>query len=116
MYLYCGVALQTGGVNDVKLLDQYLVYEKASKVNYWEFPGVPVVKTLPSTAGVVDLIAWRGSKDLTCLVAKKQKNRNNIATISIKILKMFHIKKKKKTLKNVKYYYYHLKCFSTSPI
>lgn len=93
MYLYCGVALQTGGVNDVKLLDQCLAYEKASNVNYWEFPGVPVVKTLPSTAGVVDLITWRGSRDPTCLMAKKQKNRNNIATISIKIFKMFHIKK-----------------------
>ena len=56
MYLYCGVALKTGGLNNVKLLDQCLAYGKASSVNYWNFPGVPVVKTLPSSAAVVDLM------------------------------------------------------------
>ena len=40
----------------MKLLDQCLAYEKASSVNYWDFPGVPVVKTLPSSAAVVDLM------------------------------------------------------------
>jgi len=43
---------------------------------------------------------WSGSQDPTCHPAEKSKqNRSNIATISIKTLKMVHIKRKKAIFK-----------------
>ena len=37
-------------------------YYSALKSNEWDFPGGPVVKTLPSDAGDVGLIPGRGTK------------------------------------------------------
>ena len=54
-----------------------------------------MVKTLPSNAKGADLSPGWEAKIPTCLVAKKSKHKNksNIVTNSIKILKMIHIKK-----------------------
>ena len=41
-----------------------------------DFPGGPVVKTLPSNAGGVGLIPVWGAKDPICLMAKKQKHES----------------------------------------
>ena len=63
-----------------------------------DFPGGPVVKTLPSNAGGVGSIPGQGAKIPHVSWSKNQsiKNRSNIVTNSIKTLKMVHIKKKKK--------------------
>ena len=60
-----------------------------------DFPGGPVVKTLPSNAGREGLIPGRGAKIPHALRPKNQNiNRSNIVTNSIKTLKkMVHIKK-----------------------
>ena len=61
-----------------------------------DFPGGPVVKTLPSNAGGADLIPIQWAKDPTCLAAKKKTknkkqkqkqkniNKNNTVTNSVK--------------------------------
>ena len=60
----------------------------------WDFPGDPVVMTLPSNAVGTGLIPGWGAKILHFQQPKsKIKNRNNIVTSSIKTLKMVHIKK-----------------------
>ena len=69
-----------------------------------DFPGGPVVKTLPCNAGGVGSIHDQGAKVLhtsrtttatTKKPAEKQNinNRSNIVTNSIKTLKMVHVKK-----------------------
>ena len=59
-----------------------------------DFPGCPVVKTLPSNAGRVDSISGQGAKIPHSLGPKhKKKNRSTIVTNSIKTLKVVHIKK-----------------------
>ena len=65
-----------------------------------DFPGSPVVKTVPSNAGGVGSIPGWGAKILHVLQPKNQ-NRSNIVTNSIKTLKMIHIKK---ILKKIKLY------------
>ena len=42
-----------------------------------DFPGGPVVKTLPSNAGGADLIPIQWAKDPTCLAAKKKQKTKN---------------------------------------
>ena len=65
-----------------------------------DFPGDPVVKTLPSNAeGTGSIPGWEAK--ILHASARKQNNSNNknkgsIATNSIKTFKMVHIKKKKK--------------------
>ena len=56
------------------------------------FPGGPVVKTLPSNAVGAGLIPGWGAK-IPHTSGPKNQNRSNIV---IKILKMAHIKKKKR--------------------
>ena len=58
-----------------------------------DFPGGPVVKTSPSSAGGMGLIP--GSEDLRSGCKTKIQNRNNIITNSIKSSNTVHIKKKK---------------------
>ena len=64
-----------------------------------DFPGGPVVKTLPSNAeGTGSIPGWEAK--ILHASARKQNNSNNknkgsIATNSIKTFKMVHIKKKK---------------------
>ena len=59
-----------------------------------DFPGGPLVKTSPSSAGGVGLIPGPGAKLLHALWPKNQNmNRNHIVTSSIKTFKMVHIKK-----------------------
>ena len=62
-----------------------------------DFPGGPVVKTLPSNAGGVSLTPGLGAKIPHASGPKTQniKKRSNIVTNSIKTLKTVHIKKKK---------------------
>ena len=67
---------------------------------YRDFPGGPVVKTLPSNAETEGLIPGQGTKILQALWQKKKKkntknikNRSNVITNSIKTFKMVHIKK-----------------------
>ena len=68
-----------------------------------DFPGDPVVKTLPSNAeGTGSIPGWEAK--ILHASARKQNNSNNknkgsIATNSIKTFKMVHIKKKKKMVK-----------------
>ena len=63
------------------------------------FPGVPVVKTLPSNAGGVGLIPGLGTKIPNALRPKNQNlKQSNIVTNSIKTLRMVHIQKKKKKI------------------
>ena len=62
--------------------------------NMADFPGGPVVKTLPSNAGVLPLVEKLGAYML-CSQKTKVQNRNNTVINSIKTLKMVHIKKKK---------------------
>ena len=61
----------------------------------WDFPGGPVVGTLPYNAGAAGSIP---SQELRSHMTRGQKtkteNRNNIVINSIKTLKMFHSKKK----------------------
>ena len=45
-----------------------------------DFPGGPVVKTLPSNAGGADLIPIQWAKDPTCLAAKKKKQKTKTKT------------------------------------
>ena len=62
----------------------------------WDFPGGPVVKTLPSSAGGVGLIPGQGAKIPQASWPKSNVNsRSNIVTNSTKTFKMVHIKKKK---------------------
>ena len=63
-----------------------------------DFPGGPVVKTLPSSAGVVDFIpgsifGW--GANIPYVWRPKNENKSNSKTItnSIEIFKMVHIKK-----------------------
>ena len=63
-----------------------------------DFPGGPVVKTLPSNAGVVDFIpgsVFGGGANIPYVWRPKNENKSNSKTItnSIEILKMVHIKK-----------------------
>ena len=62
-----------------------------------DFPGGSGVKTSPSNALGAGLIPGRGAKipQASSLPPKKIKtyNRSNVVTISIKTLKMVHIKK-----------------------
>ena len=71
---------------------------KSPKKEVKDFPGDPVVKTLPSKAGVAGTILDRGVKirhALQPIIPKHffQKRRCNIVTNSIKSLKLVHIKK-----------------------
>ena len=59
-----------------------------------------MVKTLPSSAGSVGSIPDWGAK-IQHTLWPKQKNRSNVITNSIKILKMVYIKKNKIILRNV---------------
>ena len=56
-----------------------------------------MIKTSPSNAGGASPIP---TQEARILYAVQPKDQNNIVTQSIKTLKMVHIKKKKKTLKN----------------
>ena len=60
-----------------------------------DFPGSPVVKTLPSNARGVDLIPGQGVRIPHALWPKNQNinNRSNIVTNSTKTLKMVRIKR-----------------------
>jgi len=75
-----------------------------SKNQSWDFHGGPVVKTLPSVAGVAGSIPGLGAMIPGGSRPKNQNiNRNNIVTNSIKTLKLVHTKKeilKKKRLKS----------------
>ena len=63
-----------------------------------DFPGGPVVKTLPSNAGGAGLIPGQRAKISHALGPKNQNiNRSNVVKNSTKTLKMVHIKKKKKS-------------------
>ena len=65
--------------------------------NSRDFPGSPVVKTLPSNVGAVGPISGQGAKiPQSCGQKSKTQHRNDIVTNSVKTLKMVHIKKKKK--------------------
>ena len=71
---------------------------KSPKKEMKDFPSDPVVKTLPSKAGVAGTILDRGVKiphALQPIIQKHylQKRRCNIVTNSIKSLKLVHIKK-----------------------
>ena len=67
----------------------------------------PLVKTsLANAGGAGSVSGWGANPNSTCLTAKKKKqtnpktqNRSNVATNSTEILKMVHIKKKKKKRK-----------------
>ena len=63
-------------------------YYSALKSNEWDFPGGPVVKTLPSNAGDVGLIPGLRAKILHASWPKSQniKQKQNV-TNSIKTLK-----------------------------
>ena len=62
--------------------------------NMKDFPGCPVVKTLPSNAGCAGSIPGQGAKISHASWSKNQtKNRSNIVTNSVKTLKLVHIKK-----------------------
>ena len=66
------------------------------KMNGWDFPRGPVVKTSPSSAGGASLIpGWEAQIPQN----SEPKNQNNIVVNSIKTLKMVHIHPKKKSLK-----------------
>ena len=72
-------------------------------IKEWEFrdiPSCPVVKTLlPSAGGAGSIPGW-GAKNPHAWRAKtKTWNGNSIVTNSIKILKVVHIKKKKKRMR-----------------
>ena len=70
-----------------------------------DFPGGPVVKTLPSSAGDAGSIPGWGAKLPHASGSKNQNiKRSNIVTNSIKTLKMVHIKKK--SLKKCIYIYF----------
>ena len=72
------------------------------------FPGGPVVKTSPSNVGSAGSIPGWGAKIPHALRPKYQKNpqnRSNIVTNSIKTLKMVHVKNKKKSKKEKRFYY-----------
>ena len=69
-------------------------------------PGCPVVKTPPSEAGgcwFTGSIPGQGAKIPHASWPKKTKHKkiNNIVTNSIKISKIVHVKKKKKSLKEL---------------
>ena len=49
-----------------------------------DFPGGPVVKTLPSNAGSTGLLPGQGAKILQASHPKNQKHRSNIVTNSVK--------------------------------
>ena len=70
-----------------------------------DFPGDPVVKTLPSNAMDVALIPGWGARIPHALWSKKQNvnNRSNIVTNSIRTIKMVHFKKKKNMVMEGKY-------------
>ena len=61
----------------------------------WDFPGGPVVETLPSSAGVVGSIPDLGAKiphslqtkilTTAAITTKKKKTRGNIVTNSIRL-------------------------------
>ena len=74
-------------------------YYFASLLNQWirDFPGGPVVKSSPSSASGVSSIPGLGTKIPHTSWSKNLdiNHRSNIATNSIKTLKMVHIKKKK---------------------
>ena len=61
----------------------------------WDFPGGPVVETLPSNAwGLGSILGWE-AKILHVSWSKNQRinNRSNIVTNSVKALKTIYIKK-----------------------
>ena len=60
-----------------------------------DFPGGPVVKTSPSSAGVAGVIPGWGTK-IPHLRAKKSKHRSEIVTDSVRTLKTAHTKNLKK--------------------
>jgi hypothetical protein len=62
------------------------------KIFTGDFPGGPVVKTLPSDAGSACLIPRQGA-NMPCSQEVKIYNRSNIAKNSIKTLNMVIIKK-----------------------
>ena len=60
----------------------------------WGFPGSPVVKTLPSNAGISGSIpGWEAKiPHASWLKHQKHKNRSNTVANWIKTFKMVHIK------------------------
>ena len=62
----------------------------------WDFPGDPVIETLPSNARAAGLIPDWDARIPNILQPKKNKmqKQNNIQKNSIKTLKMVHILKK----------------------
>ena len=74
--------------------------ERKKSDNIWDFRGGPVVKFSSSNAGGSDLNPGPEAKTLHASQPKNQNiNRGNTVANSIKILKMVHIKKKKKNFK-----------------
>ena len=63
-----------------------------SRVRPGDFPGGPVVKTLPSNAGGGGSIPGQGA--MIPHASWPMSNRNSIVMNSVKTLKMVHIKKK----------------------
>ena len=65
---------------------------------FWDFPDSSVVKALPFPEESMGLIPSQGTT-IPGISSQKSKtsNRNNIATNSIKIFKVGHIEKKKRT-------------------
>ena len=61
-----------------------------------DFPGGPVVKMLPSSAGGAGLMPGQWSWDPTCFTVKKPKHQSSIVINSKTSLKMVHIKKKRR--------------------
>ena len=62
---------------------------------HWDFPGGPVVKTLPSSAGVVGLIPGQGAKMPHASWPKRPKHKTEPILQQIQYrLKMAHMKKK----------------------
>lgn len=72
------------------------------KVEILGLPWQSLVNTLPSNAGDVSLILVELRPHMPHGLKAKMWNRRNIVMGLIKIFKMIHIKKKKKTLKNKK--------------
>ena len=74
-------------------------------MNLRDFPGGPVVKTLPSCASGEDSIPGWGVKILHALGSKtqniKKKNRSSIVTNSIKTFFFFFLRNEPKNFKDV---------------
>ena len=61
-----------------------------------DFPGGPVVKTSPSSAGVAGVMIPGWGTKIPHLRAKKSKHRSKIVTDSVRTLKTAHTKNLKK--------------------